>query len=229
MIAAGYPLQHRRYEPSPARPVGCGLGRLWLSVLVGGLGWLGPVLVLAAEPAAAGAGNQAASARPASIPLELEQPAEPVGPADRQDGATGLSELPFDWQAWAVVLLAIAGILGLRFVGRQKTQPLPADVFELLGESTLVGQPVRIVRFGPKTLLVTTGSGGPRTLAELDDPLATEWIAAACRGDRTLRAVRTPAGPARKPAGSHPSGPAVEPFSPDAQQRSPHLPPAEVA
>ncbi|MBT7728133.1 MAG: hypothetical protein HN703_04555, partial [Planctomycetaceae bacterium] len=49
------------------------------------------------------------------------------------------------------------------------------------------GQAVRIVRFGPKTLLVSVGSGGPKTLSELDDPLATEWIAAACRGEQTLR------------------------------------------
>ncbi len=229
MIAAGYPLQGRRHAPPVDQPAGRDVGRLWLVVIVGGLCWLGPVLVLAADPATVVAEDQPAGARPASIPLTLEQAAEAAAPADRQDGATGLSGLPFDWQAWAVVLLAVAGILGLRFVGRQKTQPLPADVFELLGESTLVGQPVRIVRFGPKTLLVTTGSGGPRTLAELDDPLATEWIAAACRGDRTLRAVHRAAGPARKPAGPHALGPAVEPVSPAAQPRSPHRPPAEVA
>ena len=63
-------------------------------------------------------------------------------------------------------------------------------MFELLGEATLGnGQTVRIVRFGPKTLLVSTGNGGPKTLSELDDPLATEWIAAACRGEQTLRSL----------------------------------------
>jgi len=68
---------------------------------------------------------------------------------------------------------------------------VPADVFELLGETTLGnGQPVRIVRFGPKTLLIGSGSSGPITLSELDDPLATEWIAAACRGEQTLRVAR---------------------------------------
>jgi len=68
---------------------------------------------------------------------------------------------------------------------------VPADVFEQLGETTLGnGQAVRIVRFGPKTLLIGSGSSGPITLSELDDPLATEWIAAACRGEQTLRVAR---------------------------------------
>lgn len=36
---------------------------------------------------------------------------------------------------------------------------------------------------------MSVGSGGPKTLSELDDPLATEWIAAACRGEQTLRSL----------------------------------------
>lgn len=168
--------------------------------------------------------------RPASIPLVLEQAAEVTAATDGQaDEVVSLLGLPFDWQAWAVVLLAIVGIFGLRFVGRQRSQPLPKDVFELLGEATLGGgQPVRIVRFGPKTLLVTSGSGGPRTLAELDDPLATEWIAAACRGDRTLRANHVPVGP-NATAGRDAPGATAKPFTSVNQPLEPSLSPAEVA
>jgi hypothetical protein len=79
-------------------------------------------------------------------------------------------------------------LVGVRLFNRRTEFKIPSDVFELLGESTLGnGQAVRIIRFGPKTLLVSVGSGGPKTLSELDDPLATEWIAAACRGEQTLR------------------------------------------
>ena len=195
------------------------------------LSWGVMVAGLAVFPAAAVKADQPAKARPASIPLTLEQAVEPgASAAGQADGPTDRGPLSFDWQAWAVVALAVAGMLGLRFFGRQRTQPLPTDVFELLGEATLGGgQPVRIVRFGPKTLLVTTGSGGPRTLAELDDPLATEWIAAACRGDRTLRAVHPPAGRVdpvngrdarRSTAGSSSSGP---------ESLEPSLQSAEVA
>jgi hypothetical protein len=41
---------------------------------------------------------------------------------------------------------------------------------------------VRIVRFGPRTLLVGISSAGCQTLAELTDPQATDAIVTACRG-----------------------------------------------
>ena len=98
--------------------------------------------------------------------------------------------MAFDWKAWAVVGVAGIVLVSIRLFGRRTVLKMPSDVFELLGEATLGGgQPVRIVRFGPKTLLVSVGSGGPKTLSELDDPLATEWIAAACRGEQTLRSL----------------------------------------
>ena len=96
--------------------------------------------------------------------------------------------MAFDWKAWAIVGIAGVILVGVRLFNRRTEFKIPSDVFELLGESTLGnGQAVRIIRFGPKTLLVSVGSGGPKTLSELDDPLATEWIAAACRGEQTLR------------------------------------------
>ena len=66
---------------------------------------------------------------------------------------------------------------------RRRASVLPPDVFEVLGEGSLGGQhAVRIVRFGPKTLLVGVSAAGCQTLAELTDPQATACIAAACRG-----------------------------------------------
>jgi hypothetical protein len=60
----------------------------------------------------------------------------------------------------------------------------------------LAGQhAVRIVRFGPKTLLVGVSSAGCTTLAEIADPQATARIAAACRGgQRPLQASATRTG-----------------------------------
>ena len=195
-----------------------GIGSLWLLLAL--TGFAGPA---AEEP-------RDAPARPGSIPLSLDASAgSPPGAA--QDAGAGEGGLPFDWQAWAVVVAAVAGIVGLRFVGRQQSSSLPADVFEVLGVATLgSSQPVRIVRFGPKTLLVTTGTGGPRTLAELDDPLATEWIAAACRGDRTLRPVTETTG---QQAGRSPRATPVQPRAEAAAGRLENgavsYPPAEVA
>lgn len=231
MMTAQVRLLGCRYERSTRGSIRAAVVRSCRVAILRSISWLGIVGALAAVPAAAAEGEQPASGRPVSIPLRLEQAVEPAAAADGQaETGTGLSPLPFDWQAWAVVVLAVVGMLGLRFFGRQRTQPLPTDVFELLGEATLGGgQPVRIVRFGPKTLLVTTGSGGPRTLAELDDPLATEWIAAACRGERTLRAVHAPAGPAAGMTGRDSTRSPTNRSLPVGQSPDPNLPLAEVA
>ncbi|MFM8803678.1 MAG: flagellar biosynthetic protein FliO, partial [Planctomycetia bacterium] len=80
---------------------------------------------------------------------------------------------------------------------------LPPDVFDVLGSAPLGGgHAVRIVRFGPKTLLVGVSSAGCQTLADLSDPQATACIAAACRG------VHPPIRPA---ASARPRGPQVQP------------------
>ncbi len=122
-----------------------------------------------------------------AVSLSLEETSE-AQPSGTSNALSFGNEVAFDWKAWAVVGAAGAVLVGIRLFSRRAVFKIPGDVFELLGESTLGGgQIVRIVRFGPKTLLVSVGSGGPKTLSELDDPLATEWIAAACRGEQTLR------------------------------------------
>lgn len=124
-----------------------------------------------------------------SIPLSLEG-SSASQPSEQSSDLAWNSEMAFDWKAWAVVGAAGMVLVCIRLFSRRTVFKMPSDVFELLGEATLGGgQPVRIVRFGPKTLLVSVGSGGPKTLSELDDPLATEWIAAACRGEQTLRSL----------------------------------------
>ena len=87
-----------------------------------------------------------------------------------------------DWKVIAfVVSIGLAALLLRRFAPRA-VSTLPPDVFAVLGEASLGGQQmVRVVRFGPKTLLVSVSPTGCHTLAELGDPEATACIAAACR------------------------------------------------
>ncbi|MBM4009886.1 MAG: flagellar biosynthetic protein FliO [Planctomycetes bacterium] len=88
-----------------------------------------------------------------------------------------------DWRLLAALGGAFAAMAAYRVLGGRRSTPLPPDVFELLGEASLGGQhSVRVVRFGPRTLLVAVSSSGARTLAELVDPQATERIVAACQG-----------------------------------------------
>lgn len=152
------------------------------------------ICLIVAGIACSGAKGFAATKK--TLPGDTEIPLLMPDSVDSDVMASGtdyqsVSRGPFDWHAWVVVFAAVAVLVGIRLFSKRKEASVPADVFELLGESTLGnGQSVRIVRFGPKTLLLANGSSGPMTLSELDDPLATEWIAAACRRDQTLRVAR---------------------------------------
>ena len=74
-------------------------------------------------------------------------------------------------------------------------RPLPdwRVLVALGGAFAALAQSVRIVRFGPRTLLLSVSASGCQTLAELADPQATDAIVAACRG------VRVAAGADRRP------------------------------
>ena len=91
-----------------------------------------------------------------------------------------------DWKLLLAVGAAFGVLIafrGIAAVSKRRSLPLPPDVFEVLGEAPLGGgQAVRVVRFGPKTLLIAASASGCQTLAELSDPQATDRIAAACRG-----------------------------------------------
>jgi hypothetical protein len=127
-------------------------------------------LTTAAAPAAASA------AALSSAPL-------PLGP----QSSTGPRVAPHqplpDWRLLVALGGAFAALAGYRVFASRRVAALPPDVFEVLGEGSLGGQQsVRIVRFGPRTLLLGVSSSGCQTLAELTDPQATDAIVAACRG-----------------------------------------------
>lgn len=128
---------------------------------------------------------------PASLTLDAEAATRPEAaplpltgtPAPR---AVPPQPLP-DWRLLAALGAAFAVLAGYRVLGGRKAASLPPDVFEVLGDASLGGQQaVRIVRFGPRTLLVGISSAGCQTLAELTDSQATEAIVAACRAAKGL-------------------------------------------
>lgn len=132
--------------------------------------------------AAAAAGPPAARSL-APVPLSAE-PSTSGGPR-----TPAFRPLP-DWRLLVALGGAFAAVAAYRVVTGRRAVGLPSDVFEVLGEAPLGGQQsVRVVRFGPRTLLVGVSSAGCQTLAELTDPQATDRIVAACRGSRVARAA----------------------------------------
>jgi len=165
--------------------------RLWVVVIVGlmvslgGVPWvLGASAELSPEPAA----EPIAEVTPARLLEPTFPDAIPIGAipaaaamsADEASGsARGASSLDFRITAFLGALLA--AVLFLKWNGRRTMHRPPADVFAVLGEASLGGQHVaRIVRFGPKTILVGVSGATCTTLAEIDDPGVSEAIAAAC-------------------------------------------------
>lgn len=149
--------------------------------------WCGIVLALALAVPAARAADE-----PGPVPLVHD--AAPAEAVDRRPAVTpaGLG----DWRLVAALAVACAVLVGVRMAAGRRVAPPPPDVFEVLGTASLGGQhAVRIVRFGPKTLLVGVSTAGAATLAEIADPQTTASIAAACRGG-----WQPPRPPARGPA-----------------------------
>jgi len=146
----------------------------------------------------AGLGVPASGDEPGPIPLSGD--AVPAGPghAAPRPPAAGLG----DWRLVAALGGTFAVLVAARMAAVRRAAPPPPDVFEVLGTASLGGQhAVRIVRFGPKTLLVGVSATGANTLAEIADPQATACIAAACRdAQRPLREAAAAARPARRPA-----------------------------
>lgn len=132
-------------------------------------------------------GARRAAAEDAGIAAtSLELPAVEPSSAAGASPALLPGPRPFaDWRVFAAVGGCCVALLALRTVMQRQTVPVPPDVFEVLGSAPLAGRhAVRIVRFGPKTLLVGVSATGCTTLAEIGDPQATACIAAACRGTR---------------------------------------------
>ena len=126
---------------------------------------------------------------PASHAVELSRAPARLGPVPLPGAAAGrqpdsLPRPATDFRILAAIAAAFAALAGVRFfaAGRRRGT-LPPDVFEVLGEAPLAGpNSARVVRFGPKTLLVAVSTTGCQTLAEIADPQATDRIAAACHG-----------------------------------------------
>ena len=154
-----------------------------------------------------------ASVTPAALVTGLERAADDarpgsvsLGPAAGTAASPPRSTRPLpDWKLLAAMGAAFAALAGYRLFSTRRGATLPADVFEVLGEAPLGGQQsVRVVRFGPRTLLVGVSAAGCQTLAELTDPQATDRIAAACRGTR----VRTQSSGAAR-GQTHGAGPSA--------------------
>ena len=156
-----------------------------LLVSLGGMPWAcGASAELSPEPAV----EPIAEVTPARLLEPTFPDAIPIGAipagatmsADEASGFTrGASSLDLRITAFLGALLA--AVLFLKWNGRRTMHRPPAEVFAVLGEASLGGQHVaRIVRFGPKTILVGVSGATCTTLAEIDDPGATDAITAAC-------------------------------------------------
>jgi hypothetical protein len=138
------------------------------------------------DPAVVPAGLETGRPFSAALPLDAAPPAGGSAPA------RPLSTSPLgDWTVLAAIAAAFVmlGVYRLQQT-RRRGRSLPADVFEVLGEASLGGpHAVRVVRFGPRTLLVGVSATGCQTLASLDEPQVTDRIVAACLGERIPRPV----------------------------------------
>ena len=124
---------------------------------------------------------------PASLTTAAASSAAPLplgAPSSASPRVVPPRPLP-DWRVLIALGGAFAALAGYRLFAVRRVAALPHDVFEVLGEASLGGQQsVRIVRFGPRTLLLGVSASGCQTLAELADPQATDAIVTACRGVR---------------------------------------------
>jgi len=135
---------------------------------------------------------------PIALPTDL--------PSNLPSEAAGRPGQLTDWKLLAAIAATLVVVAAATAFTKRRTTLLPPDVFEVLGEGSLGGQhAVRIVRFGPKTLLVGVSAAGCQTLAELSDPQATACIAAACRG---VHPPLRPSAATRSLASGQPSAPA---------------------
>lgn len=109
-------------------------------------------------------------------PVPIDDEAPPVV----RPPVTGV---PFDGGVFVVVGVLAAGAILVRAFPRQGDRHLPDSVFAVLGEAPLAGPcNVRVVRFGPKTILLGLNGSACTALAEIDDAAVTAGIVADCAG-----------------------------------------------
>ena len=154
-------------------------------VSLGGMPWVsGASAELSPTPAV----EPIADVTPARLPEPTFPDAIPIGviPAgaamDADESFRTTRGAPsLDLRITAFLGALLAAVLFLKWNGRRTMHRPPAEVFAVLGEASLGGQHVaRIVRFGPKTILIGVSGATCTTLAEIDDSAATDTITAAC-------------------------------------------------
>jgi flagellar biosynthetic protein FliP len=146
--------------------------------------WAAVAMICLAMPTVA-CGEDAVPIAPAPPAARSIEPVAFVPKETASAPATGRPTAPalVDWKILGMLAAGFAAVVALRLLGKRREPTLPPDVFDVLGTASLGGpHSVRIVRFGPKTLLVSVSASGCQTLSELSDPQATACIAAACRG-----------------------------------------------
>jgi len=154
------------------------------------------------EPAPLARGSGVPRVIPA-LPLPAQSDTTAIDLQTAPTASTGRSGQLTDWKLLAAIAATFAVVAAGTALTKRRATLLPPDVFEVLGAGSLGGQhAVRIVRFGPKTLLVGVSAAGCQTLAELSDPQATACIAAACRG---LHPPLRPPAPVRSSTSAGPS------------------------
>ena len=128
---------------------------------------------------------------PEAIPIGAIAIGSAATAADPPGSARGAPA--FDLRITAFLAALLAAVLCLKWSGRRPVPRPPAEVFAVLGEASLGGQHVaRIVRFGPKTILVGVSGTTCTALAEIDDPDITDSITAACHPRAVSGADRVP-------------------------------------
>jgi flagellar biosynthetic protein FliP len=161
--------------------------------------WAAVAMVCLALPTVA-CGEDAVPIAPAPPAARSIEPVAFVPKETASAPATGRPTAPalVDWKILGMLAAGFTAVVALRLLGKRREPTLPPDAFDVLGTASLGGpHSVRIVRFGPKTLLVSVSASGCQTLSELSDPQATACIAAACRGVQ----------PPLRPGPARPSGP----------------------
>ena len=180
-----------------------------------------PVLVvagilLAGVPTNAAGDDQVEADGLPTIPVRVvpDQFVEPVLltplPADESGDGARIPTSPLtprvDLRVTAFVAAMFAAVLFLKWGVRRVARPLPREVFAVLGEAPLGGQhSARIVRFGPKTILIAVSGAACTPLSEIDDALITEQLAAVCGRGTSRPYAASPRGDERSVPGDPPA------------------------
>jgi len=177
-------------------------------------------ILLAGGPRHAAGDDPVAADGPPAAPVRVvpDQFVEPVlltpMPAEQSEDGGRIRTSPLsprvDLRVTAFVAAMLAAVLFLKWGVRRAARPLPREVYAVLGEAPLGGQhSARIVRFGPKTILIAVSGAACTPLSEIDDALVTEQLATAC-GMRASPPCAVPPTGAQRPVRGDPPATAME-------------------